>query len=53
MKFLPMLLAAASLLAVSCERHEFEGEYGTKQLHTGHGSHAGDQDAHKVETPEH
>jgi hypothetical protein len=53
MKFLPMLLAAASLFAVSCERHEFEGEHGTKQLHSGHGSHSGDQDKHPAETPGH
>jgi hypothetical protein len=33
MKLLAILLTSASLLAVSCERHDFEGPNGTKQLH--------------------
>lgn len=42
MKFFSILLVAVSLLGVSCERHEFEGPDGTKQLHEHHaaaGSH--------------
>jgi hypothetical protein len=44
MKLLAILLTSASLLAVSCERHEFEGKDGTKQLHEHHasGGHAAD-----------
>ncbi len=53
MKALSVLLVSVSLFAVSCERHEFEGPDGTKQLHehhsAGHGESHGDEahgDAH-------
>lgn len=38
MKAFSVLVAAVSLLGVSCERHEFDGPNGTKQLHEHHGS---------------
>jgi hypothetical protein len=47
MKFFPFLLVAVSLVAVSCERHDFEGPEGTKQLNQPHGAgahHAHDSD---------
>lgn len=40
MKPFSILLVAASLFAVSCERHEFEGPNGTKQLNQPHGAAA-------------
>ncbi len=40
MKSFSILLLAASLLAVSCERHDFEGPDGTKQLNEHHGAAA-------------
>jgi hypothetical protein len=48
MKLFSLMLAAGSLVAVSCERHEFEGPNGTKQLnenHAKHGEAAGHGDA--------
>ena len=33
-----ILLVAVSLFAVSCERHDFEGPNGTKQLNEHHGA---------------
>jgi hypothetical protein len=42
MKRFSLLLAAIAFFGASCERHEFEGENGTKQLHE-HGSHHGDE----------
>jgi hypothetical protein len=45
MKFFPILLLAVSACALSCERHEFEGPKGTKQLNEPHGS-AASHDAH-------
>ncbi|MEI7956723.1 MAG: hypothetical protein WCJ66_16280 [Verrucomicrobiota bacterium] len=39
MKFLLPILATASAFFISCERHEFEGKNGTKQLHEAHGAH--------------
>jgi len=39
MKFFTLLLMAVSLFAVSCERHDFEGPYGSKQLHQKHVAH--------------
>ena len=39
MKLLLLTLASACALSLSCERHEFEGKDGTKQLHEPHGSH--------------
>ena len=41
MKSFSMLLAAVCVMGISCERHEFEGPQGTKQLHQHH-STAGD-----------
>jgi hypothetical protein len=38
MKPFSILLVAASLFAVSCERHDFEGPNGTKQLNEHHGA---------------
>jgi hypothetical protein len=56
MKLFSLMLAAGSLLAVSCERHEFEGPQGTKQLnesHAKHGESAGHGDQEKpAEHPE-
>lgn len=40
MRALLMTLAAACACSLSCERHDFEGEDGTKQLHQPHGAHA-------------
>lgn len=40
MKSFSILLVAASLFAVSCERHDFEGPNGTKQLNESHGAAA-------------
>ncbi len=39
MKFLLPILAAVSAFSISCERHDFEGKNGTKQLHEAHGAH--------------
>ncbi len=40
-----LMIVAVAFASVSCERHEFEGENGTKQLHHGHGDHHGDHGA--------
>lgn len=41
MKLFSLLVVAVAFSGVSCERHEFEGPNGTKQLHEHHGaSHA-------------
>jgi len=40
MKAFQLLLVSVSLLGFSCERHEFEGPEGTKQLHQPHGHDA-------------
>jgi hypothetical protein len=50
MKRLSLLVMAAVLLGVSCERHEFDGPNGTRQLHEHHGGPGatgdhGDKDA--------
>jgi hypothetical protein len=39
MKVFFLLLVVVSVLGVSCERHEFEGPDGTRQLHEHHKSH--------------
>jgi hypothetical protein len=39
MKLFSLMLAAGSLVAVSCERHDFEGPKGTKQLNENHAKH--------------
>jgi hypothetical protein len=46
MKFFSILLLAVSAFAVSCERHEFEGPKGTRQLNEPHG--AASHDAHSA-----
>lgn len=49
MKSFSFLIVAVSLLGVSCERHEFEGPNGTKQLHEHHaagGAHGEHGEAH-------
>ena len=38
MKAFTLLVVAVALSGVSCERHEFDGPDGTRQLHE-HGSH--------------
>ena len=45
MKFFSVFLVAVSLLGVSCERHEFEGANGTKQLHGHHAAAGGHEEA--------
>lgn len=37
MKLPVLLIVTAAMIGVSCERHEFDGEYGTRQLHEHHG----------------
>jgi hypothetical protein len=52
MKSFSILLLAVSLLGVSCERHEFDGPNGTKQLHQHHAAgatHEESKDAIKKE----
>ncbi len=46
MKLFSALLLAISFGAISCERHEFEGPDGTKQLHKSHAAGAGHGDEH-------
>ena len=36
MKFFSLLVVAVSVFGISCERHEFEGANGTKQLNEHH-----------------
>ena len=36
MKLFSLLLVAVSFAGVSCERHEFDGPNGTRQLHEHH-----------------
>jgi hypothetical protein len=50
MKLFSLLLVAVALAGVSCERHEFEGPDGTKQLHEPHGTADA---AHDKEAPAH
>ena len=45
MKSFSILLVTVSLFAVSCERHEFEGPQGTKQLNENHAAAAHDSAA--------
>lgn len=56
MKFHLMTLVIVGGCFISCERHEYEGPRGTKQLNEPHGSHAGAADHgtgadHGSETP--
>jgi hypothetical protein len=55
MKSFSVLLVAVSLFAVSCERHEFEGPDGTKQLHQHHGKSSGhgEDKAHATKHADH
>lgn len=41
MKLFSLLLLVVSMMGVSCERHEFDGPNGTKQLNEKHETHAG------------
>jgi hypothetical protein len=52
MKLISMLLVAVSVLGVSCERHEFDGPDGTRQLHEHQASH-GDAAHHDEKSPGH
>ena len=47
MKRFSLLILAVAMLGVSCERHEFDGPNGTKQLNEKHGTHADGTDAHE------
>lgn len=53
MKSLSILLVAVSVFAVSCERHEFEGPDGTKQLHEHHGAGHGDSHGDEAHGDDH
>lgn len=51
MKLFPLMVVAVALSGISCERQEFEGKDGTKQLHEhhsgdAHGHEEGDDHAH-------
>ena len=48
-RFFSLILVLVWLVGISCERHEFEGPNGTKQLHK-HGS--GHSDKHADEHAE-
>ena len=51
---LPLLtLAAACAFSLSCERHDFEGKGGTKQLQQSHGAHHAEQATHGAPNTEH
>ncbi len=51
MKFFSILVAIVSLVGVSCERHEFEGPNGTKQLNEPHGAASSEHRAVRRTTP--
>jgi len=58
MKFFSIFVVAVSVFGVSCERHEFEGPNGTKQLnehHVASGAHeeAGETPAAHGEAKQH
>ncbi|MGA0845501.1 MAG: hypothetical protein ACO3RV_03100 [Luteolibacter sp.] len=46
MKLILPLLTFIALFAVSCERHEFDGPNGTKQLHEHHHGDHSSEDGH-------
>jgi hypothetical protein len=48
MKLFCILFLAVSAFVVSCERHEFDGPHGTKQLNQAHGAGAS-HEAHGVD----
>ena len=49
MKLIALLLVAGALAGISCERHEFDGPNGTKQLHE-HAADHGNAAAHGEKT---
>ena len=51
MKLFTLLLVAVAMSGVSCERHEFDGPNGTKQLNPSHSTHA--DHAESPEKPAH
>lgn len=53
MKFLLLTLAAACAASISCERHEFEGKDGTRQLQESHGSHHAGHDSNEATSADH
>jgi hypothetical protein len=53
MKSFSIFLMGISLVAVSCERHEFEGPDGTKQLHEHHSAAGGEHQEHGTKHQEH
>lgn len=44
MKLFSMLIVVVSMFAVSCEKHQFDGPDGTKQLNEEHGAGAAHDD---------
>ena len=52
MKLFSLLIVAVAFSGVSCERHEFEGPDGTKQLHEHHDSSHAEHTDHEA-APEH
>jgi len=50
MKLFSLLVVVVAMSGVSCERHEFEGPNGTKQLHEHAASHG--EAADHAEKPE-
>lgn len=45
MKLFSLLILLVAMLGISCERHEFDGPNGTKQLNEKHDTHAAPADA--------
>ena len=45
MKLFSLLLVVVAMSGVSCERHEFDGPNGTKQLNESHSTHADHSEA--------
>lgn len=46
MKRFALLSALVAFVLGSCERHDFDGPDGTKQLNEAHGEHSGEEGAH-------
>lgn len=53
MKFFSILLMAVGIFAVSCERHDFEGPEGSKQLHKKHEAYPPNHETEDGEQPAH
>jgi len=53
MKFLLLTLATVCACSLSCERHEFEGKNGTKQLQESHAAHEAGHGTHKTPDADH